>query len=443
MMKKTKYNKKAISRMLMVFLIVIIIVIAGISSYFLLFKPAGKQTIKVGIIFPNTGAFSPFGQSATQGALLAIKDINRKGGIKGINITAVVGDSQSDPNVAVSEAERMITVERVDLVIGAYAASLAMAISQVCENYKVPYYEVIAAPNGLTLYRGAKYIFRFAPMGLDYGNISARFVVEYACPRMGWDPKQIKIAIVQEDSPWGESCSDGVETALQKYGVSPIARLRYSSKSTDLSSLIITLKALNPDVVFATSYTVDATLFIKQSSELGFRPKLFIGHSAGYETYATAEAVGDKIRGIFTVGFPLFAVNYSSLSPEVANERAIFLESFQSEYGKVPDHWAVLSYTAIYHVLRKVLEIAIDKYGGISPDNIRKAFLDVDVPDGNTFKIHGFKAYPPDHPNAGHNSRATLAPVCQWMNSSANGFVAVWPANLAVATPIIPPPINW
>jgi len=436
-------NRRAVSKMLIASLIAIILVIAGITSYFLLFKPVGKQTIKIGVLFPNSGAFSPFGQSATRGALLAFKHINQEGGIKGINITAIVGDSQSDPNVAVSEAQRMITVEKVDLIIGAYAAALAMAISQVCEENHVPYFEEVAAPNQLTLNRGAEYIFRFAPMGLDYGNISARFVVEYACPRMGLDPKNIKIAIIQEDSPWGESCSDGVEETLKSYGITPTIRLRYSSKSTDLSHLVTTLKALNPDVVFATSYTADASLFIRQSSELGFRPKLFIGHSAGYETYATVEAVGSKIIGIFTVGFPLFAVNYSSLTSTVAEQRTRFLNEFQTEYGRLPDHWAVLTYTATYHVLRKVLEVAIDKYGGINSENIRKAFFDVDIPDGSTFKIHGFKAYPPGHPNAGHNSRATLAPVCQWKNATASGFVAVWPSNLAIEEPIIPPPINW
>jgi len=424
-------------------ILIAIIVIAATATYFLWPKPAKVEEIRIGIIFPNTGAFAPFGQSATRGVLLAIEKINEEGGIDGINITAVVGDSQSDPNVAVSEAERMITVEKVHLVIGAYAASLAMAISEVCERYGVPYYEVIAAPNQLTLYRNAKYVFRFAPMGLDYGSIAVQFLVEYVCPKMGWDPKTIKVAIVHEDSPWGESCGDGNVEKLKEYGITPVARLRYSAKTTDLSSIITTLKALDPDVVFATSYTTDAQLFITQSSELGFRPDVFIGHSAGYETYATVEAVGDKIVGVFAVGFPLFAVNYSSLLPEVAEQREEFLNVFKEKYGTYPDHWATLSYTATYHVLKEVLKIAIEKYGGVDPESIRQAFFDVDIPNGGTFKIHGFKAYPANHSNAGHNMRARLCPVCQWKNSTQNGFVAVWPESLAIEEPIIPPPLTW
>lgn len=434
---------KAISSMSMIAILAFIVVVAAVGAYFFWPAPVEKREIKIGIIFPMTGAFSPFGTSCTNGMLLAIKNINDEGGVKGYEITPVVGDSQSNPDVAVSEAERMITVENVDIVTGAYASSLAMAVSTVCEDYGTIYYESIAAPNVLTLNRNATYIFRYAPMGLDYGFISAKFLVEYLCPAAGWDPEELNIAIVQEDSPWGESCSDGVEQKLAEYGLSLVVRERYSSKTTDLSALITSLKALDPDIVFATSYTADAALFIRQSSELGFRPKALIGHSAGYETYATVQSVGEKMVGIFTVGFPLFAVSYAALSPTVAAQRQAFLTAYQSEYGVLPDHWATLAYTAIYHALKPILETAIDRYGGISTENIRKAFYDVDVPDGGTFKIHGFKVYPEGHVNRGHNMRATLCPVCQWLNTSTNGFVAVWPADLAVQEPIVPPPLTW
>jgi len=421
-------------------IVIIIVVLVAIIGSFLAYqlylstKPTtGIKTVKIGIVFPLTGAFAPFGQDSMKGVVAAIELFNKKEILKGVNITYVIADSQSNPSVAASEAERLITVENVDIIIGSYAGSLAMAISQVAERYGVPFYETIAAPNGLTMNRSTTWTFRFGPAGLYYGYAAVDFLVNELAPKMGWNVSQLRIAIVHEDSVYGTSCADGDEMRLKELGLGRtiVTRERYSASSLDLSPLILKLKALDIDVVFYTGYAADTQLFLKQSYELGFSPKAIIGHSAGTELPQTGEALGNLIKGVFTVGFPAYNMNTSGLLPEVRNDLDDFMNYYQEKYGGRPASWGVKAFSAVYHVLLKgVFKIALENYGDINKETIRKAFLDVDIPEGGTVVGFGAKFAPPDSWAPGENLKATTHPVAEWF--SPNDLIVVWPSNLAL-----------
>lgn len=429
-------------------IIIIVVLVAAIGAFtafqYLSPKPT-KKVVKVGIIFPLTGAFAPFGQDCVRGVEAAIDIFNQEGVLKDVEIVPIIADSQSDPSVATSEAERLITVEGVDIIIGSYAGALAMAISQVAERHGVPMFEVIAAPNELTMNRGAKWIFRFGPAGLYYGYAAVDFLVNELAPKMGWDIRTLRIAIVHEDSAYGTSCADGDEQRLKElgFGDSIVIRERYSARTTDLSPLILKLKELKVDVVLYTGYAADSQLFLRQSYELGFRPKAIIGHSAGLELPSTASAVGDLIKGVFVVGFPVYQMNTEGLLPEVKASIGKLTEYCQSKYGARLASWGVKSFTAVYHVLLKeVFKTAWERYGDINRETIRKAFLDIEIPEGGTLVGFGVKFAPPDHWNSGDNIKATMHPVAEWFGPRAEDLIVVWPSKYAIKSLEYYPPFG-
>ncbi|MEM1546767.1 MAG: ABC transporter substrate-binding protein [Candidatus Methanomethylicia archaeon] len=432
---------KAITKVQAIVLVILLVIATIAAGYYLLVpKPVVKKTIKIGILFPLTGALAPFGLDCRRGVETAIEMFVKQSVIPNVEIITVIGDSQSNPTVAASEAERLITVEGVDIIIGSYAGPLAMSIATVAERYSTPLFEVIAAPNELCT-RGYKWVFRFGPAGLYYGYAAVDFFVNFT-RKMNWDITKLNVAVVHEDGSYGTSCADGDVERLKYYNLLDIlkTRERYSSASTDLSALITKLKTMNIDVVIITSYAADAQLFIRQSHELGFKPKLIIGHSAGYELPATATAVGNLINGIFVVGFPLYGMNLQGLLPAVKDDVKAFTDYYQNKYGSLPASWGAKAFSATYHVLLKsVLKIVLEKYGEINKENIRKAFLDVDIPDGGTFVGFGVKFLPPTDPKAGENMRATYHPVCEWFNSTASGLIAVYPPALALREPLYIP----
>lgn len=430
---------KAITKLQATIIIAVVVVAAAAAVGYYLWMPreVKKETVKIGILFPLTGAMAPFGIDCRKGVETAIEMFINKSILPGVEITYVVGDSQSSPTVAASEAERLITVEGVDIIIGSYAGPLALAIATVAERLETPLFEVIAAPNELCA-RGYRWIFRFGPAGLYYGYAAVDFMVDFA-RRMNWNLLELNIAVVHEDGAYGTSCADGDIERLRYYNLSGSVktRERYSSAATDLSALITKLKGMNIDIVLITSYAADAQLFLRQSHELGFKPRLIIGHSAGYELPATARAVGELIKGIFVVGFPLYGMNLEGLRPEMKEDVEDFTSFYRNKYGDLPASWGAKAFSATYHVfLKAVLKIALEKYGEITRETIRKAFLDVDIPEGGTFVGFGVKFNPPIHPLAGENAKATYHPVCEWFNSTASGLVAVYPRELALQEPV-------
>ncbi|MEM4717760.1 MAG: ABC transporter substrate-binding protein, partial [Desulfurococcaceae archaeon] len=353
-----------------------------------------------------------------------------------VEIEYVVADARTDPTVAASEAERLITVEGVQAILGTYGGSLAMAIATVAERYGVPYFELTAAPNALTINASRRWIFRFGPAGLYYGYSAVDFLVYFA-NKMGWDLKNMKIAVVHEDSAYGTSCGDGDVERLEYYGLSYVTRERYSAATTDLSSLIMKLKGLEVEVVLITSYANDAILFLRQSHELGFKPKIIIGHSAGYELPATAEAVGELINGVFVVAVNPFAIRTEFMAPEVYQEFQEFIQYYRTRFGADPAGWASKSFTATYHVfLKQVIRIAYEKYREITPETIRLSFLEVDLPANATFMGFGAKFAPPNHPWSGENLAAAQHPVLQWIGGK---MYAVWPEGVALREPVYIP----
>lgn len=398
--------------------------------------PQQKVKVKIGLIFPLSGAFAQFGQDTLNGVLAALEMFKQKQILPEVEIEYVIADARTDPTVAASEAERLITVEKVQAILGTYGGALAMAIASVAEKYGVPYFELTAAPNALTINASRKWIFRFGPAGLYYGYSAVDFLVYFA-NKMGWDLKTMKIAVVHEDSAYGVSCGDGDVERLAYYGLSYVTRERYSAATTDLSSLIMKLKGLGVDVVLITSYASDAILFLRQSHELGFKPKIIIGHSAGFELPAVANAVGELINGVFVVAVNPFALRTEFMAPEVYTEFQEFIQYYRSRFGTDPAGWASKAFTATYHVfLKQVLRIAYEKYKEITRETIRLAFLEVELPPNATFMGFGVKFAPPDHPWSGENLAAAQHPVLQWIDGK---MYAVWPEGVAVREPVYIP----
>ena len=120
--------------------------------------------VKLGVLHPVTGALSYSGQQGRLGATLAIEEINAAGGIKalgGAKIEPVLGDAQSTPEGGNAEVEKMNSAG-VAAIVGGYASSICLAVSQAAARYDLPYVvDVGVADNIVT--RGLKNTFRFGP----------------------------------------------------------------------------------------------------------------------------------------------------------------------------------------------------------------------------------------------------------------------------------------
>jgi len=403
-----------------------------------------KEKLKIGVMHSITGAFALAGGLAGQrGALVAIDMWNARGGILNkYEIVPVEADAQSNPDVAIREAERLINVEKVPVIVGIYSSGIAVPLAPICEKNSTILWITIAISDKVVEGRNLKYVFRPQAMGSQWGYSSVDFLKDNIA-KLGYkNPNEIKVAVVYEDGPYGVSVKTANLAQAEKYKMKLVLTEGYDHKAKDLSSLILKLKAAKPDAVLHTGYYPDIVLFMRQARELGFKTKAIIGHGAGYANFPNLEnQLGrELVQYVYNIDpAPAQNLDKSKLQKEIGPIIDEFLKRYNDKYKEAsPAAHATMGFGHTW-VLLQTIEQAVKKYGPPTPDNIRKAALEIDIPDGGTPSGYGVKFAPPDHKYSGQNLRCYPV-VMQWVKGKVE---IVWPNSLKTIEAKLPAPPDW
>src|SRR5215469_7933550 len=230
---------------------------------------AQAPTIKIGILFDHTGPFSAAGSlNCWRGAKMIIDYVNEKGGVLGkYKIVQVDGDSQSKADVAINEAERLLNVEKVDILAGIYSSAHAVPIAERVDKQKKFLWITTAIADAVFKDRNLQYTFRPQPNGGLFGVGSVQFIAAYAQERFKKAPKDLRIAIIHEDGPYGVGVAEANEAEAKRQGMQITLKEGYSIQAADLSSLVTKLRAARPDVLFHTGYNDDMALLLREAKE--------------------------------------------------------------------------------------------------------------------------------------------------------------------------------
>lgn len=375
---------------------------------------AAWADIKVGALFPFSGNLALLGQESFRGLEVAVNEINAAGGVNGEKITIIKADAV-DPTQAVSEAKRLISAGVVG-VFGSYASGVSYAATPVTELAGVPYFEMGATAHKVTT-RGYKYLFRSNPNTALYGVAVVDALHDIIAPGVGLNAKDIKIGIIHEDGPYGTDVAATEKKRAQELGYNVVQVLPYSSKTVDLSSLILRLKGSDVNVVLQTAYQNDAILYFNQARSAGFKPKVVIGAGGGYSLADTAKAVGADMNGVFDLDFP-----QSSINPAGAPGLNKFLDAYRATYKGEPQS----GHSLTNYVGAKAFFEAIGNAKSTDKDKIRAAVLAYKKPAGETANGWGF-----DFGEDGQNKASTFY-VMQWQDGK---LVTIAPEKLAQGKP--------
>jgi branched-chain amino acid transport system substrate-binding protein len=288
--------------------------------------------------------------------------------------------------------------------------------------------------------RNLKYVFRIQPSGRQFGLMSTDFIAQNAKAKLKKEPKDVRVAIIHEDGAYGVDVAKGNEEGAKKAGFNIVLKEGYAATAPDLSPMVTKLKRARPDVIFHTGYNPDITLFLRQSRELGLRFSALIGHGAGYGVYdKLKEALGKDVQYFFNVDpISIWSANEKALKPELLP----MIKMVGEEYDKARPGTVVksahvgMSASNTYVFMTEVLPRAIKKHGGIDPDALRKAALEVNLPEGGTMLGFGVKFAGEGSPIAGQNERA-FPIIVQYIDDQAN---IVWPKSLQRREPVLPLP---
>jgi branched-chain amino acid transport system substrate-binding protein len=234
--------------------------------------------------------------------------------------------------------------------------------------------------------------------------------------------------------------SKGVEEGASKAGFNIVVNEGYSATAPDLSSLVTKLKREGPDVVFHTGYNPDITLFLRQAREMGLRFSALIGHGAGYGVYdKLKEGLGNDVNYFFNVDpISIWLTSEKALKPGLPEIIKVVGEEYtKARPGTVIKSAHVgMAASNTYVLLTEVLPRAIKKYGGFDADALRKAALEVDLPEGGTMLGFGVKFGNEESIASGQNERA-FPVIVQYIDDKS---YVVWPKSLQAREPVLPLP---
>jgi branched-chain amino acid transport system substrate-binding protein len=407
---------------------------------------AQGQTIKIGILYDHSGPFSAAGSlNCYRGAKMIIDYINQRGGVLGkYKIVQVDGDSQSKTEAAINEAERLLNVEKVDILAGIYSSAHAVPIAERVDKQKKFLWITTAIADAVLKDRNLQYTFRPQTNSGLFGESSVQYIAHYSPDRFKKAVKDLRVAIIYEDGPYGSGVASSNEAEAKKQGMQVVLKEGYSVQAPDLSSLVTKLRQARPDVLFHTGYNPDISLFLRQAKEQGLRLRAYVGHGAGHSQLdKLKEAFGNEVEAFHTVDPPAAQlVDPKKLKPGVAELTQEMVKRYKTFEPNIPTEAIAphvsMGFNNMWILLNDVLPRAIQKHGGFGAEALAKAARETDIPEGGTMQGYGVKFHPAGHAMAGQNSRA-IAAVFQVQDGR---FKHVFPPVVAGGTPILPLPAS-
>lgn len=316
----------------------------------------GADTVKIGLLNEMTGGNATLGTSSANGAKLAFKEINAKGGVLGKQIEAVVADNKSEPAEAANAMTKLINQDRVAAVTGTFSSSNAIAAASVAAAARVPYLASGATNPKVTMDEKTgkvnPYVFRVCFIDPFQGTVGANFALQ--------NLKLKRAAIlVDNSSDYSKGLAAFFRDAMQKGGGEIVGEEAYLQKDQDFKTILTKLKALNPEVIYVPGYYEEVGKIVKQARELGIGAAML--GADGWDSPKLAE-----IAGAQALNNTYFTNHYSVDSTDPASQA--FVKAYTAEYGQKPDALSVLGYDAA-----RVLVDAIERAGSLEPEKLRAA----------------------------------------------------------------------
>ena len=345
--------------------------------------PAGAaaqpKEIVIGVIYPMTGPAAQagvdnkpvveIGADIANGAVDLpfpfYQKLKGMPGLKGAKIRLIFADHQGKPELGQSEAERLITQEKVHALFGCWHSGVTATASQVAERYGIPFVNPESSSPGLTR-RGLKWFFRTSPHDEHFTQAMFDFFRDFEKKR----GVKIKTAgLTYDNTLFGADSGKVMKELAKKYGVDVVLDLQYKLQSTSLSSEVQRLKAANPDVWMPTSYQTDAILFVRTSKELDYNPKMIMAQNAGHFAPDFIQAVGRDGDG--TLSRAPFNTDLIDKRPVAKALNAIYVKRHNKELYDFPAR----SFTGFMTLLD-----ALNRAGSTDAEAIRQALVATNIP---------------------------------------------------------------
>ena len=229
-------------------------------------EAGAKGTVKVGVLMPLTGNTAWAGKTNRIAAMIAAEEVNAEDLAGGYKLELAIGDSQCEPRAAHDQAERLISQEKAQFLIGEFCSSASVAAAQVANDEKVPMLVNISTADQIAGDAGP-YAFQ--------SSMQNRYSQQREAALLQKDFKFDSVAIIVENNDFGLSFRKNMVDLMQKAGKKVVLDVTQDRSDTNWYATITRIPPAKPDLVIVSISAVQAANFVKQYAEAGITTPLF------------------------------------------------------------------------------------------------------------------------------------------------------------------------
>jgi len=359
-----------------------------------------KTPIKLGVAITQTGPYSPPALFELRGYELAVDQINKAGGLLGRQVEVVKYDDQGNPSTAVQLYQKLLTDDKVDLLVSPYQADMTAAVAPIVNRAEKVMPSLAA---NVEIYNG-KY-----PYLVQSITQTGRYmgpVIDLAATK-GYKT----IALLVQNTQFPKQLADGVVALAKEKGLEVVFNESYPPTTTDFSALVLKAGEKKPDVIIGATYLADAQGIVRAAKAQNIQAKMF--------AFSIGPVEPEFYRGLGTAAEEMFGTTlyFKSLKTQ---GNADFVAAFKAKYNVDPTYHAAVAYASM-----KIFGEVVNKVGSLDQKKIRDEFVKTDQQT-----VVGHYKLNENGLQLGYQSYAL-----QWLKGQQE---LVWPKDQATADYVLP-----
>lgn len=348
---------------------------AGLAAFGLAFSGAAaadSSPVKVGLMLPYTGTFAQLGEAITNGITMAIEE--NGGHLGGREVEIVTVDDESDPSRATQNAQRLISGERVDFLIGTVHSGVATAMVRVAREEGVPTIIPNAGFDAATGPLCAPNIFR-----TSFSSWQTSYPMGKAAYERGYE----RVVTLAWRYAFGQESVAGFKQGFEEAGGEIIREIYVPFPDVEFQAQLAEVASLRPDAVFSFFAGGGAVQYVRDYAAAGLNESIKLTGS-GFLTDGTLHAQGDSAEGVLTT------LHYSTELDNEHNQR--FVQAYEERFDMAADIYAVQGYDTGLLLVR-----ALEAVNGNTSDRdaLLQAMREVEFPDSPRGPWHFSRAQHP------------------------------------------------
>ncbi|MBR0914391.1 ABC transporter substrate-binding protein [Bradyrhizobium japonicum] len=309
-----------------------------------------QETIKIGGLLETSGPLASLGQPGLDGAMLAVEQINAKGGIAGRKLELVNLNTEGDNTKSVTAAKRLLEQSDVVGLVGPMNSGSSYAIIDTVQRASTAMISNGGSRGIVLPPQDKKWIF-LSPLT----DVLVQSVMMADMKQRGVK----NVALLHADSPFGTSGRDQLEKNAASFGMTIVAQQAYGNDDKDMTPQLTKIRSANPDAVIVWATGPGQAIAVKNYRQLGLTAPLYLSHAANdFNFLRLAGGAADDIL------IPSSKIYVTDSLKDGDPQKAVlssFVRDYQAKYGKPPATFAGNAYDAVNMIAEAIRKVGPDR----------------------------------------------------------------------------------